>query len=366
MRLGLHMPGLALSLLATSTAVFIRSNSNDEGKFYLAVTFGFFFGLYTFFKGFRAYRRYRLICDVPQIPIRSIPMGLVKVRGKAKGAQVISSPVSRTPCLFYKVDIERWKSDQHGGSWSHYATDADGENFYLEDATGKVVIDAHGCDYDLQETGKRELASSANNAMDEELRTYIQSAGAKRFTHFAEKMMSRVPNDKLDADKGAKLQMMKEALHMFNQQTSVNPGHMPNFVPVMMAFAAQQKIDPQYEPQRQAALAHLQELQASGKPLQTFEAAQGRFLLKEYCILPDHEYEVTGSCVENPNPADGHDRNLITRGENEATFLISWRSEKDMESTLEKKSALMIFGGAGLSLVCLAILLAKFGLLRLR
>ena len=354
------MPGFVFSAFCTSNiALCLRSSSTDEGKFYLAITVGFFFGLVTFFKGFRAYRRYRLICDVPQIPIRSVPMGLVKVRGKATGAQVISSPVSRTPCLFYKVDIERWEHNRDGGSWSHYATDADGENFYLEDATGKVIIDAHGCDYDLQESSKRELASSAG---EPELRTYIQSAGAKRFTHFAEKMMSRVPDGKLDPDKSAKLQMMKESLHMFNQQAAVNPGHMPNFLPMMMAFAAQQKIDPKYEPQRQAALAHLQELQSSGTPLKDFQPEQGRFLLKEYCVLPDHEYEVTGTCVENPNPTESHDRNLITKGENEATFLISWRSEKDMESALGKKAMLMIFGGAALSVVCLAILLAKFGL----
>ena len=359
------MPGL-LGAATSILAVLISSRSDDEGKFYLAVTVGFFFGLITFFKGFRAYRCYRLICDVPQIPIRSIPMGLVKVRGKAKGAQLIDSPVSRTPCLFYKVDIERWKSDQHGGSWSHYATDADGEDFYLEDATGKVIIDAHGCDYDLQETGKRELASSANSTVDQELRTYIQSAGAKRFTRFAEKMIARAPAERLDADKTATLQMMKQSLHMFNEQTAVNPGHMPNFLPMMMAFAAQQKVDAKFEPQRQAALAHLQEMQSSGKLLDNFHPEQGRFLLKEYCILPEHEYEVTGSCVENPNPADQHDRNLITKGENEATFLISWRSEKDMETTLGKKAALMIFGGAGLSVVCLAILLAKFGLLRFK
>ncbi|HZU44132.1 MAG TPA: hypothetical protein VE994_15760 [Terriglobales bacterium] len=357
------MPGIFAAFATSPFGLFLSSSSDDEGKFYLAVTVGFFFGLITFFKGFRAYRRYRLICDVPQIPIRSVPMGLVKVRGKARGAQVISSPVSRTPCLFYKVDIERWKSDQHGGSWSHYATDADGENFYLEDATGKVIIDAHGCDYDLQETSKRELATSAG---EPELRTYIQSAGAKRFTHFAEKMMSRVPNGKIDPDKSAQLQMMKDSLHLFNEQTAVNPGHMPNFLPMMMAFAAQQKLDPKYEPQRQAALAHLQELQASGKPIGGFQPEQGRFLLREYCILPDHEYEVTGTCVENPTPSDAHDRNLITKGENEATFLISWRNEKDLESTLGKKAALMIFGGAGLSVVCLTILLAKFGLLRFR
>jgi len=360
------MAGFAIPLLPSLFVLLASRSSDGEGKFYLAVTVGFFFGLYTFFKGFRQYRRYRLICDVPQIPIRSVPMGLVKVRGKATGAQVITSPVSRTPCLFYKVDIEKWKSDQHGGNWSHFATDADGANFYLEDATGKVLIDAHGCDYDLQETSKRELGSSAMSPDDRELRAYIQSAGMKRFTRFAEKMMSRVPDEKLQTEQGAKVKMMLESLRSFNQQIAVNPGHMPNMLPSMMAFAAQQKVDPQHELMRQAALAHLEEMQQRGTTIGHLDAAEGRFQLKEYCIVPDHEYEVTGTCTENPQCTDAHDRNLITKGSNEATFLISYRSEKDMEHVLGKRAALMIFGGAGLSVVCLAILLAKFGLLRFR
>ena len=83
--------------------------------------------------------------------------------------------------------------------------------------------------------------------------------------------------------------------------------------------------------------------------------------MTEYCILPDHWYDVTGTCTENPNPKDEHDRNLIVKGENEPTFLISWRNEKDLEKSLRRRAALYVFGGAALSIVCLAILLAKFG-----
>lgn len=340
--------------------MFIRHSSRSNDDFYVGVFFGFFFFLFTFFKGFRVYRRYRLVADVPQIPIRSVPMGLVKIRGKAKGDQIIKSPVSRTPCLFYKVDVEQWKSDQHGGNWSHYATDADGANFWLEDASGKVIVDAHGCDYDLQETCKREVSSSSTTPDDIELRRYISSAGAKRFTRFAERMMTRVPEG-MDADKKAQLQMMMQSLHAFNQETAVNPGHMPNLLAPMMAFASQQLAGPEHELDRQAALAHLSELQASGK-FGNFEVAQGRYKVKEYCILPDHEYEVTGSCTENPNATCHDDRNLITKGSNEGTFLISWRSEPDLEKSMRNKAALMILGGGAAAVICLAILLAKFGL----
>jgi hypothetical protein len=52
---------------------------------------------------------------------------------------------------------------------------------------------------------------------------------------------------------------------------------------------------------------------------------------------------------------------LIRKGTNEPTFLISWRSEKEIERTLRNRAALHIFGGAALSVACLGILLAKLG-----
>jgi hypothetical protein len=52
---------------------------------------------------------------------------------------------------------------------------------------------------------------------------------------------------------------------------------------------------------------------------------------------------------------------MIVKGQNEPTFLISWRSEKQVQSTLRKRAALHIFGGAALSVVCLAFLLFRLG-----
>ena len=54
------------------------SSDND-----MALVGGFGAGLYLFFKGFRIFRKYRVLADTPEMPIRSIPMGLVEVHGKA-------------------------------------------------------------------------------------------------------------------------------------------------------------------------------------------------------------------------------------------------------------------------------------------
>jgi hypothetical protein len=94
-------------------------------------------------------------------------------------------------------------------------------------------------------------------------------------------------------------------------------------------------------------------------------ARTGRFRLTEYYVAPGEFYDVMGTCVENPNFKDASDRNLIRKGENEATFLISWRDARGTEKAVRKKAILRIFGGAALATACLYILvvLAEIGLI---
>ena len=124
--------------------------SYQIGSFEFWDALGFIAGLVTFFKGFKIYREYRVLEDTPEIPIRSIPMGLVHVHGRATGEKPIPSPVSHTPCFYYKVDIERWEHQGKSSGWRHYKTDTDGAKFYLEDGSGKVLVDAHSAEFDLE------------------------------------------------------------------------------------------------------------------------------------------------------------------------------------------------------------------------
>ena len=89
--------------------------------------------------------------------------------------------------------------------------------------------------------------------------------------------------------------------------------------------------------------------------------ASGRFRFTESCIQPGHWYDVTGTCGENPSPMDDDDRNLIMKGENEPTFLISWRSPKDVESRMRRRATLYIFGGTALTIGCAGVWLAQEG-----
>jgi hypothetical protein len=60
---------------------------------------------------------------------------------------------------------------------------------------------------------------------------------------------------------------------------------------------------------------------------------------------------------------DLHPPVVLMKGSHDPTFLISWRSQRDLIATLSWKSTLMIWGGPALTLVCVYILLAHFNLL---
>jgi hypothetical protein len=368
--------------------------------------------VYFFIKGFRVFREYRVVEDTPAIPIRSIPMGLVHVRGKTMGEQRVTSPVTGTPCFFYKVEIERWEVKDNTGQWTHYRTDADGVPFHLIDGTGKVVVDAHAAELDLLQTGMRKVydaprvsvpmaPSSTTSAVptDDDLRKYVSEVGVKRMGAWVGRgldALGPLPDPDKEQKKKAVVEMFTHGLRspdlvqkfMALQQPALqrkleemgpqsDPSHEQARREAMEAmkypvgsaeFVEHMKgvMGNLREPEQRQQLVHAMESMArvqQGGLAAMMPAASGQYRLTEFCVVPDQTYEVTGTCVENPAPKDQHDRNKIVKGQSEPTFLISCRNEKQVESNLRRRAALYIFGGAGLSIVCVAILLYKFGLL---
>jgi hypothetical protein len=271
-------------------------SSNASGKIDMLLVMGFGAGLYYFYKGFRTFREYRVLMDTPEIPIRSVAMGLVEIHGKATGIPPIPSPVTQTPCYFYTVDIEHWVTNKDGGSWVHLVTDADGPRFYVADATGKVLVDAHQAEYDLIQTARVETRGTFGSGLGLTLLGLGNSTGAagKRPD------LGSYASDAVARRKGTGF-----------IGGGTGPGE--------------------------------------------------RYRLTEYLVIPEHWYDITGTCVENPEAQDEYDRNMIMKGTNEPTFLITWRSEKEIRRTLRNRAAQYIFGGAILAVVCLGIFLAKHG-----
>jgi hypothetical protein len=300
---------------------------SSDGDSILYPTIGFGAGIYLFLKGFREFRKYRLMADTPVIPIRGMAMGLVEIYGTARGEQLVSSPVSHTPCFWYRVEIQKRTKDSKGReSWSHFATDVNGIDFYLEDATGKVRVHPVDAELDLQERCKVERYGD----------TYIERVAAgTAVPHFvaAQPPLAAAPA----ADAGSPRALTSEATRQD-----------------METLRREMRLERRAaQGTRIAALSIFRRLSVGG--------SSGRFRLTEYCIVPGQQYHISGTCAENPRPRDEDDRNIIQKGENEPTFHISWRTEEEVEKYLRRRSLKYILGGAALSVVCAGILLNEFG-----
>lgn len=289
-------------------------------------------GLYLFVNGFRIFRKYLVIADTPESHIRGLAMGLVKVHGSTIGDETLTSPVSHTPCFFYKVDVDKWKNDRGlrgslgGGRWSHYWTDIRGVNFYLVDTTGKVLIDPRGAEYDLARRRVREIGRTGG-----------------LLDLFVSKPTEPIGSEPTDADLAA-------------------------YVTTFGASASSSDSSPEALTEASGDGEGDSELSLPGsiisQPAWTLGRTpdrNSRLRLTEYYIAPGELYDVTGTCVENPAAQDESDLNLIRKGKNEPTFLISWRSEPEIESALRTKAALFIFGGAALAIYCLYHLIVLAG-----
>ncbi len=346
----------------------MRGNSDPSG--FLSVFF--VLGLWSFFKGFRVMREYKVLEDTPRIPIRSVPMGFVHIRGIAESSEVFSSPVSHTPCCFYKVEIDEWRSNGKSKTWKPCCIDRNGYRFHLADDTGKILIDAHAAEYDLPLAATRVVSSetpaaSAPTTADTDLLKYVSYARMHSMTDRVGQWIDK-RLDKPGAAENPQIQAKRDAFRaLFAGVPAMTQGGKPPIEALQkLATFSGPLSDPEKEEKRQMFLQRLQLAEAANESgllsglMPSPQLAEGRFRLREFVVAPGQEYLISGTCVENS--MGDQDRCLIAKGHNEPTFVISTKSDSEIHRALEKRALLMILGGAAVALACAAGLLAHFGL----
>lgn len=230
--------------------------------------------------GFYRVRKAKMVADIPRIPIRSVALGMVTIKGKVEPDQMVPAPVSGRPCCFFKVRIEEWDKDKN--DWMPKVVDYDGPQFFLADETGRVLIDAHyveGLEFDPPRTAVR--------VVDSEI-----PAGAA---------VPPAPSD-------SELMQYVSTKTAFDQRGEKATG-----------------------------------LQDAGVPP---VPAEGRYQLTEWLVLPGQEYQVTGTCAENPNSTHEDDRVVIGMGERESTFIISSKTDANLATDLSAFGWGLIIAGS--------------------
>ncbi|MFZ0039448.1 MAG: hypothetical protein WAK91_18625 [Candidatus Acidiferrales bacterium] len=368
---------------------------NSDPRAYLAV--GFVAGIVTFFRGFSVYREYKLIEDTPHVPIASAAMGLVRVQGTAQTSETILSPVSRTPCCFYLVDIQQWTQDSdvavqgsrpavvnnEGGHFEPWRTDSSGPRFHIADESGKILVDLHGAKFELEQTGERILDGTSNSIpatmidlesavsgeppkayvppSERELQEYVSMTG---LTSDAGRMNSR-PEDatpQLGSRKEQTRLALLDLLRESGEAEVTSPeGRLDRMRELIEARAA--SAGPLAEKILEAFKEHNAELLAAAAREDTLQAGEEEYKLIEYCVIPNSTYDIVGTCMDNPDTADPSDHSMIAKGRDDKTFQISCKTAGEVEVELRNRATYMIFGGAALSVVCLYFILSLSHLL---
>lgn len=104
------------------------------------VGFTFIIGFVFIYTAVSKYFLMQKIKNTPTSKVRSAALGLVELYGKAKYKEPITSPITKTKCVFWRLVAEYYQSGKHGGRWCvFYKKDASSE-FYLEDDTGRILV----------------------------------------------------------------------------------------------------------------------------------------------------------------------------------------------------------------------------------
>ncbi len=122
--------------------------------------------VYLFFRGFRMLQFKRLVLNTPLSKVRSASMGLVELSGMAIGPQTIPAGITGDPCYYYRATA--WELRQSGNrrEWKQVASESLFVPFFLQDDTGRMLVNAQGADMDVHRNFKDEFGGSFFSSTD--------------------------------------------------------------------------------------------------------------------------------------------------------------------------------------------------------
>jgi hypothetical protein len=134
---------------------------------YLAVlsSFAVVGGLYFFFLGFQLLAHKRLLLSIPNSRIRTAALGLAEINGRATGPNTMPAPVTGRPCFLYRTIA--WHKPEGKSGWTKVAEEILHLPFFVDDTTGKMLIEPLGAELDLECDFQEEYDISLSYSSDD-------------------------------------------------------------------------------------------------------------------------------------------------------------------------------------------------------
>jgi len=376
----------ALGNHVTSQLGFFAYSRNDG----VALAFvGVFAGVYLFYRGFRFLQRKRLILNTPASKIRSAAMGLVEINGLAVGPYTMLAPITGVPCYYFHAIAWQWQQEGRNSKWVKVADESLHVPFFLDDNTGRVLVNLQGAEMDIHRDFHDEFGTSLFSS-GLEIPVNISSFLARHGVSTDKKIkideycikpknalfilgtlaqnpglsVSAIPVRSLTEENAVSLRIPDISGLSPNTDVSIagkmlfsafkSEPALPTPIHRMGPTSRDQVSDPAEQQKITAALV---------KAGITNPAAWAVAGLTNLAVAAAPTSASTGggaAAATAPEQFDLHPPVVLMKGAHDPAFLISWHSQRDVIRSLSWKSTLMIWGGPTLALLCAYMVAAHF------
>jgi hypothetical protein len=342
---------------------------------------------------------------------------MVELNGLAVGPYTMVAPITERPCYYYRALVWEWKQSGKNKQWVKVAAECVHVPFFLDDNTGKVLVDPRGADLDLHCDFQQEFCDSfftTKSEAPDNVRNFLTRHGVSTTNKIKVEEYCIKPKNALfllgtlDENHGQDLtskpildpelslsanvlsiSLGGAATSIFGSGNGGSPVPISN-VPMGEQIVAGHSLrelgfdksdlyrtgfhrpessasgqvihlSPDPGPTKAADMTQQQKVAAAllragiSSPI-AWATAGVTPLSGSGNGVPNGSSEATQATA----PTDGFDLHppvVLMKGKNNPTFLISWRSQRDLANSLGWKCTFMIWGGPVLALLSLYVLL---------
>ncbi len=378
--------------------------STDTGKLEFWAAVGAAAGVVLFIRGFMMLREKRIIMNTPSSKIRSAAMGLVEVSGMARGPQTIPAGITGEPCYYYRAIAWQLRQNGKNESWKKVADESLYVPFFVDDSTGRLLVDPQGAELDVHCNFKDEIGSSffrTNELMPADVNGFLvrngltlsertrleeyclkpeyplfvlgtlgQTSGNPQWTagpHMPANRASLASRVSFFGPTGTDAFRSLGLLPGLKVEASTSGGISAQIAAV--AVANRISTPAAKAPQAKSSWSSISMDEHFGSKSPTAPAASPQQPATSpsalaHVALAEPDPQPADIAVSQPSDVNGFDLHppvFLGKGENHDPFMISSRSQREIVQSMAWKSTLCIWGGPILTLACLYFLALTLG-----
>lgn len=346
-------------------------------------------GIFVFYRGFLLLQHKRVIENTPVSKIRSAAMGPVEISGLAVGPYTINAPITGRPCYCYRTLVWQWKQQGKNSSWVKVVDESLHVPFYLDDNTGRLLVDPSGAEMEIHRDFQEEFSHSLFSSSLDIPGNIAQFLGVHglagdkkiKIEEYCVKPKNSLfvlgtlsENHGLEATPIARVtaptMQMTGSAGPFSGLLTVAMDGLASALPEAavasstITFTGSRNTLPQsvptpqiLQPAKQAQV--VAAMMKAGITNPVAWAAAG--VNPGQAVTSASAGGGGAAAAMAPEQFDLRPPVVLKKGTRNPLFLISWRSQRDVVKSLGWKSALMIWGGPALTLFCAYLLAAQLG-----